>query len=159
MKRVLFSILTILLVVSVVQAKKLTIPLGSGRANSSISGTYANSQVDTITIIREPGVTAMSLSVTTSDSAQFGTTVGGTIYRKIDDNLITAVAADSLYYASNWATTSNTGASYAGNIVISSATLALPSYYVVYLKYAAAGNGVSTPTVVYKVQKNYAYKP
>jgi hypothetical protein len=149
----------LLMVVSVAQAKKLTIPIGSGKAISTVSGTYANSQTDTITIAREPGVTSLSLSITTSDCVQFGTTVAGIIYRKIDDNIITAVSADSLYNLSNYTSTSNTGASYAGNIVISSATLALPSYYVIFVKYAAAGNGVSTPIVTYKTQKNYAYKP
>jgi hypothetical protein len=158
MKKVLFSIIILLLVATVVQAKVISIPIGSGRANSSVSSTYANSQVDTITIIREPGVTSLTLSITTSDSVCFGATIAGKIYRKIDSNLLTWVANDSLTLTS-LVSTSNTGASYAGNIVISSATQALPSSYVIYVTYAASGNGVSTPTVVYKAQKNYAYKP
>jgi hypothetical protein len=162
MKKVLFSILMIALLVSVVQAGTPTIPINKGAATSSVSSTYANSEADTITIYREPGLTALSFSAIWADSVKTGATIAGKILRVFNADTMTFIGADTLAFTDKIKVKSG---AIGGTITLSSATQPLPDIFIVIITYASSGNAVNVgttatrPKVVYKVEKSYAYKP
>lgn len=125
-----------------------SIPYSQGRSVESYVGTYTNSQIDTVIINRDPGLSALSFGAHFGDSVSTYATAAATVRRVVDGVLTPAIAGDTL---TNWSSvlsvvvsnpTSNKFAN--GTALVGAITLApLADQYLVILKYAAAGQGTS----------------
>lgn len=132
-----------------------------GVRTSTATKTYAASQIDTCIIFVDANVTSLAFGAQFKDSVATFATTAGRVLRVTNNTICSTPAADTL---SGWSALSLTtdGASGStvfadGNALLATITLA-PSgeYYIVIVKYAATGNGTTTPTVRYAAYKQYA---
>ena len=121
--------------------------------------TYAKNQIDTVLWDRDPAVSAISFTIHCKDSVRFANDSGCVIIR-ISDNAMTKVAGDTLNLSSKISTVD--GNASALNFTNGAVYYFTPTFtpytdqigFIV--KYGIAGCGVSTPNVVYRVNKIYA---
>jgi hypothetical protein len=138
------------------------LPLAQGVGVSKLVSTYANSQIDTVVITRESGVSAISFAVHAKDSVFFGTTAAAVVRRVVDGTLMPAITGDTLQFTAIQSTTDGNTSTLAfgnGTSYTRALTLApLADQYIVILKYHSSGNGVTSPTIVYEAIKQYQTK-
>jgi hypothetical protein len=165
MKKFLIFTLTFL-VSATLLSQQVRMPLSTGKATSVYSKTYANSQVDTVIIVREAGVTGLAFSAFWADSARLAATSAAVVKRLVNGNLCPAIGSDTLslwsssIMAEDTKDTPNVLAD--GNSKTGTITLApLADAYVVIVSYLSTGNGTHllttkrSPAVTYIVQKQY----
>ena len=137
-------------------------PFSAGNSTSVLVTTFANSQIDTLIVTREAGVATYGFSAQWSDSVQLYVT-GGIALKRVVNNTIASYpsAVDTLTNSGSFVSTTDgdptsiafaNGASYCGAITITP----LWDKLLIIVKYAASGNGVTTPTVRYEVHKVYS---
>jgi hypothetical protein len=154
--RTLLAVVLTFLAFTIAEAGKYQFP-ANGQRVTVASGTFANSQVDTIIIIRDHNLAGLTLSIAPADSMQLHSTTAGKIGRWFDLAIMPYIGADTLSAFTNytlpvWATADT---AIAGIITLSGATQPLPDKFIVLITYASAGNGTTTPTVYYTVSKQY----
>jgi hypothetical protein len=151
MKRLLFSVLLVLFIVSIVQAEQAVL-VGAGKVRSTVTGTFGNSEVDTVIWVREPGVTAIAFGIQAADTIDMSTTTA--VRRIINGVAVTALAADTLANAEALA-----GTDYLVPVAsLDAVTLApLAEQYWFIVTYHSTANGTGTTNVVrYFLEKQYA---
>lgn len=165
MKKYLISMVAVLFVATFAFAGangRQVLPLSQGVGVSKLSSTYANSQIDTVVITRESGVSAIAFAVHAKDSVFFATSAAAVVRRVVDGTLMPAITGDTLQFTSISSTTDGNASSIAfgnGTSYTRAITLApLADQYIVILKYHSSGNGVTTPTVIYEAIKQYQTK-
>lgn len=144
---------------------QVSVPFSRGVAVEKKTGTYATKQIDTIVINRDPGAQGITFAAHWKDSVALLNTAA-TVIRRVVDGTISAVPAtgDSLSGWSAFTSTAdgnstpdkfNNGKSLTGTITLNP----LADQYLVIVKYdtlTATQQGVSTPTVVYEVIKQFS---
>lgn len=146
------KLILILFVLSIGYAQNSRINLKTlpGERAAFTLTTYANSQTDTVVWFREPGVSAISFIASYSDSVLTDNDSACFVRRIVDNTFMTRIANDSLTFSSQASTASTF-------ILMGTPTYApYPDAYAFIVKYAATGNGTSTPSVLYKVEKVYS---
>lgn len=144
MKKLAVASVLILIVALVAFSAQLTLK-GAGRPVSLATGTYANSQIDTVTYTVEGSVTAYRFYIHPADSVS----VTNIIVRRIfDSRLLSVQAGDTIIGAL---------ASISADTLLTGAAPATPlcEQLKFLVKYAASANGVTTPTVTYGLVKQY----
>jgi len=142
MKKLLLSLSVILFAVS--YAGQKTIITSRNTETAKVTGTYANSQTDTVWFTRQGGVSTMSFAIHTKDSVSITNAI---LFRQFNGVTQAVVVGDTLFssYAAE-----NTG------IKIATITLSpLADIYYVKVAYAGSANGVTTPTVYYGLNASY----
>ena len=125
--------------------------LGAGNTIQKKTTTYANSQVDTLTFIRDAAVSGYALGVAYADSVNITTIL---LQRVVDGKLMALVAAtDSLVGSAGFSLATATS-----TVGLSKAiTLApLADQYRIIITYAGSNNGVTAPNATYEIIKQYA---
>lgn len=165
MKKFIINVIAFVAVTSLVFAGsgQKTFPLAQGKAPSKIVTTFANSEIDTFIINVESGVTQYTFGVHAKDSVAFGRTAPACqIVRVVDGTAQAAVATDTLAFSSLTSTVDGNSASIAfanGSAYAKSITVTpFTSQILVILKYHSSGNGVTTPTAVYELNKQFYVK-
>ena len=141
-------------------ASQRTIPYSQNRAVESYVGTYANSGIDTVILTRDPGEQYISFGAQFGDSVATFATSAAVVRRVINGVLTPAIGSDTL---SGWsAYTSTTDGNTSSGVFANGTALVgkialepLADQYLVILKYAAAGNGTTTPNVKYEHLKAF----
>lgn len=135
----------ILSVMTILLFSAATIPLpSSGGPNVLRSGTYANSQVDTVFYARPATLSGGAFMATWADSVSV-TTI---IMRRVVDGVVQAVVAGDTLFTS-FAGTSTTQK-------IATFTLTpMPGQYAFIVTYASSANGFTSPTVKYGVNQQF----
>lgn len=143
---------------------QVSVPFSRGVAVEKKTGTYATKQIDTIVINRDPGAQGITFAAHWKDSVALLNTAATVVRRVIDGTISAVPATDSLsgWSAYKSATDGNStpdkfnnGTSLTGTITINP----LADQYLVIVKYdtlTATLQGVSTPTVVYEVIKQFS---
>lgn len=127
---------------------------------SSVVSTYADSQIDTVVYLREAGVSAITFSAQYDDSVKFYVDSGCVVVRVFNGTAVPRVAGDTLYFSNKAFTvdgdpTSETFSN--GNAISGTPTFApYADKYLFIIRYAADGNGTTSPSVTYKVHKVYS---
>lgn len=137
--------------VALAASGQVTFTLRAGEAVTKTSKAYADSQVDTLRIAREPGLQTLGLAIHWKDSVSVTTA----LIRRVTDGKATGIFSaspnDSLFQ------TPATIVARGDTTVVRPITLApLADEYWVIITYAGSANGVTTPTAVYSVQRQYA---
>jgi hypothetical protein len=141
MKKITVALLVVLAIASIGASLTLT---GSSMKTSYVAGTYANSQVDTLTWIRSGNETGATFWMRSRDSVSITIAIlrrqfrGGLAPVKAGDTLLTAKAS-------------------IGDTTLN-ATITLSPYCdttKIFVTYAGSANGVTTPTVEYGIGKNF----
>jgi hypothetical protein len=134
---------------------KKTLPLNQGLGSTNYVGTFANSQVDTLTFQREAGLSGLAFAVHWKDSVNVTRAV---VYRQVDGQWQWPAANDTIItaFTYNDSTSAPWGPGYAVTKTITLAPLA--DNYVVVITYAGTLNGVTTPTVRYEFIKQLSAK-
>jgi hypothetical protein len=113
---------------------------------SSVNGTYANSQVDTLTWVRGAQESGATFWVSAKDSLAITDVI---LRRQFQGGLATVIAGDTLLGSTT--STANTG-------TIKYATITLLPYcdtLKIFVTYTSSGNGVTSPIVQYGVAKKF----
>lgn len=122
-----------------------TIPVRAGSQQTTIAVTYANSQVDTLRFIREPGLSGLSFGLHAKDSMS----LTSVIVRRIVDGVQLAPVAGDTIIGAVVSITNDT-------LKLATVTLApICDEYRLYVTYAGSANGVTTPTAVYVFNRQY----
>lgn len=125
---------------------QVPIPLRDGEPVTKTSKAYANSQVDTIRFGREAGLAAVAFAIHVKDSASF-TSIQ---LRRVIDGVATGFATtDSLLTGAVIAPRGDT--TFVRTITIAP----LADEYWVIVSYTSSGNGVTSPTAVYQIERQY----
>lgn len=128
-------------------------PTGSGQRSSTCTGTYANSQVDTVKFQMEEGIAALTFAAYFADSA--GVTSVSWV-KVINGTVVTAVAADTLIAGKSY-DSDVAGNAFAGTVTSLTAPLGDQIWFIV--TYAGSENGVSSATNKYEIIKQFYSKP
>lgn len=148
MKQVILFVACLVLVVSFANAagNNKTLTLRVGDASTAVTSvSYANSQVDTLKLAREAGVSTYSLSLSWADSVS----ITDIIMRRVNNGVMQAVlAGDTLM------TTLATTAAQSKSVTIT--LQPMPEQYWFFVTYAGSANGVTSATARYSVQRVYS---
>ncbi len=144
---------------------QVTLPFKTtGDKVAMASKAFAASQIDTVIVKGGKGVASVCFGVQWKDSVQLFATTAARVLRVVAgtgaSTIVSVPAADTL---TNWtnltATTDGSASSLTfsnGNAALGSITLApYPDFYLVIVKYAATGNGTTTPTAIYEAIYTY----
>ena len=127
---------------------------------ATASTTYANSQLDTVIWDREAGVSGVSFFAHTKDSVRFSNDSGCVILRVINGTMLVKAAADTLNFSSKVSTIDGNSSTlnFQDGVVFGGTPTYAPyaDRIVFIVKYGVAGNGTTSPTVVYRLNKIYA---
>lgn len=136
--------------------------VGLGAGASTVTGTFAASQIDTFVFNRERGVSALAFGLHAKDSLQLHGTTAGRVIRMVDGTIVALPAADTLTGFTNFTSTTDgsTNQPFSNGVsVLGTITLApVCDQYWVILKYAATGNGTTTPNYKAEFVKTYSYQ-
>jgi len=153
MKKTIYKVLAIIALVSIpmyiVYAAGVNKVLGIGTGNTMMktTGTYANSQVDTVTWTRDANAQAYAFAFSFADSVSISSAV---LIRVVNGVQMAQVSTDSLITSAGFATTAAAG-------LTKTVTIApLADQYRVYITYAGSANGVTSATNAYEVLKQYS---
>ena len=150
MKKVIFKAVSGLMLLATVfifigAGNYLSVPLRAGSPQTSVVVTYANSQVDTLRFIREPGLAGLSFAIRAKDSMSL-TSVR--VRRVVNGVMLAPVAGDTII-TTVVSITNDT-------LKIATVTLApLCDEYRFFITYAGSANGVTTPTAEYVFNRQY----
>jgi len=138
-----------------VQGNQVTVPYKPGVTPSSVVKTYANSQVDTVTWAREGGVSALAFGAEWKDSVSLTSVqvvrlVNGKQFRTNGTVARDSVVEFRTYQ--NLANTANPDSACVGVVQL----YPIADSYQFIVTYAGSGNGVTNPTVVYELIKQYS---
>lgn len=159
MKRLILSFLLFVIVsIGYGASGKVTLTGTTDASVASASNTYANSQVDTVIWTRDGSVSAISFAAHFKDSVSVTSCV---IRRIVHGTLMAAVAADTVANLQPFASTTDGSAGSTvfsdGKSVTGLVTLTpLADQYLFIVTYAGSANGVTTPTVIYEVIKQFS---
>lgn len=140
-------VVLLVLIASVAFGGQKTIPNSNGKATSSVTNSYANSQVDTVYWTREAGFSAASFGISVLDSVS----ITNIILRRIVNGVWIPVAAgDTL--VSSLSSTTNTGITRAYAVTLAP----IAERYAFVVTYAGSDNGTSSATVKYIGNAQYS---
>jgi hypothetical protein len=121
--------------------------VGLGQTLQKTTGTYAASQVDTITFSRDANCQAYAFAMSWADSVKITTIL---LKRVINGVEMAQVTTDSLVASAGFSSTAAVG-------LTKAITLApLADQYRIYITYNASDNGVTSATNAYEVLKQYS---
>lgn len=123
--------------------------------------TYTKGQIDSVVWTRDPKVSAISFSAHWTDSVRLSNDSACWILRIVDNTLLTRTATDTLNWSATVSTTDGSSAPNTwanGKVLIGTPTYSPYADALVFrVKYSAlGGQGTTTPTVRYRVQKIYS---
>lgn len=153
-----YSKLVVLLVVVGLVAfmgAQVTMPYKPGVSPSAVVKTFANSLVDTVTWSREPGVSGVTFAAEFKDSVSVSYVKVDRGYNGVYLPLAGTVARDSIVEFRNFSNApnkANPDTVMAGTLLLTP----LADQYRFIVTYAGSGNGVTGPTVVYEIVKQYS---
>ena len=152
---VAFGVVAVITLGILFQGNLVTIPNKLAVSPDVVVKTFKNSQVDTVTWYRQAGVSGASFAAHFKDSVNV-TSVA--VWRGVDGVYLqpgTTVAKDSIVEFRNFSCLDNKAAPDTVMVGTLQLTPIADSYRFV-VTYAASGNGVVTPTVVYEVIKQFS---
>ena len=124
-----------------------TIPLANGKSTSSVTNTFANSQVDTVRFTREAGLSGLAFAFYSAESLSVTNVI---CRRVVNGRAQSVIAGDTIVGAFAFA-----GAT-ADTMKLATVTLApIPTEYWFIVTYAGSANGVTAPTVKYYAECTY----
>lgn len=156
MKNILITMLTVIsfavlmgiVTPSPTYATLLTIPQNTGYALSTVTGTYANSQTDTVYFYRNRYLSTLSFGIYNADSVSITSIV---VRRIINGNWTTVFAGDTLGTSITSTTTNNK----LYFVTLNTASLPQCDLFAFVIVYAGSANGVTTPNVTYLTNKTF----
>ena len=153
MKKTIYKILAVVLLVSIpiyivyAAGVNKNLGIGTGMTIQKTTGTYAASQVDTLTWTRDANVQAYAVGFSWADSVNITTIL---LKRVINGVEMAQVTTDSLVASAGFASTAAVG-------LTKTVTLApMADQYRIYITYNASNNGVTSATNAYEVLKQYS---
>ena len=127
-----------------------SLPLATGLTVTSVSGTYASGQTDTVKFTREAGLSGLSFSIDPYDSCNLTRVY---VRRVVNGSLAAAVAGDTLISAAD---STATGAPWVKSVTLSP----ICDQYWFFVVYAsdkgALNQSTLHPSVVYRAHKQFA---
>lgn len=120
----------------------------AGQPTSKVSGTFANSQVDTVRYKREGSESALQFWMHLNDSSKITSVIMRRVNRANGDSILSAlVAGDTVTVADS---------STSARLIEKTMNVApLSEELWFFVTYAATKNGVTTPQVTYGLNKQY----
>lgn len=145
MKRTYVVALAVILATLAIGAS-ITLTGSSVTVSKSAVGTYANSQVDTLTWVRTGNETGASFFIKAGDSVSITNVI---LRRQFWGTLLAAIAGDTILGST--ASTANTGYATYGTITLSPYCDTVK----IIVNYDTTNNGVTSPYVQYGVAKKF----